>query len=129
MGVFIYRSSRGDLPIIGSALPIPFVSWLGGDSYVSFGPEDWDQRNGEDWARANTVEALPATPLGEKDERFKAGDILFSFRNLDFLGTIDQDRDAIVWCYGLGILTASISRQCWKTAISLYSTTAHTEVI
>lgn len=84
-----------------SGLPLPIPYWEGGDQhqyglFYSYGPADW--------AHTNTVEILPPTSLGEKDTRFKAGNILVSFRNLDIIAIIDPDKDAIVWCYGLGIL-------------------------
>ncbi len=80
----------------GLPLPIPYVYWKGGDQYQVHGPADW--------AHTNTVEILPPTSSGEKDTRFKAGNILVSFRALDIIAIIDPDKDAFVWCYGLGIL-------------------------
>jgi len=79
----------------GLPLPIPYVYW-DGKSFQPRGPSDW--------AHTNTVEVLPSTPSGEKDARFKTGNILVSFRALDIIAIIDPDKDAIVWCYGLGIL-------------------------
>ena len=57
-----------------------------------------------DWAHTNTIEVLPDTPLGRRDSRFRAGNLLFSFRALDVIGIIDRDRNAIVWAWGLGVL-------------------------
>ncbi len=57
-----------------------------------------------DWAHCNTIEVLPDTPAGRKDERFRAGNILFSFRSLDIIGVADVDKDKIVWAWGLGVL-------------------------
>lgn len=57
-----------------------------------------------DWAHTNTIEVLPDTPLGQHDARFRAGNLLFSFRSLDIIGVIDRDREEIVWAWGLGIL-------------------------
>lgn len=79
----------------GLPLPIPYFYW-DGKSLQPRGPSDW--------AHTNTVEVLPSTPSGERDSRFKAGNILVSFRALDIIAIIDPDKDAIVWCYGLGIL-------------------------
>jgi len=62
-----------------------------------------EEGNG-DWAHTNTVEVLPDTPLGQRDARFRAGNILFSFRSLDIIGVIDRERDEIVWAWGLGML-------------------------
>ncbi len=57
-----------------------------------------------DWAHTNTIEVLPPTPLGEVDPRFKAGNVLVSFRALDIIAIIDPEKDAFVWAYGLGML-------------------------
>ena len=57
-----------------------------------------------DWAHTNTIEVLPDTPIGRKDERFRAGNLLFSFRALDTIGVVDPDKDAIVWAWGPGTL-------------------------
>jgi len=57
-----------------------------------------------DWAHLNTIEVLPDTPLGQRDERFRAGNLLFSMRALDIIGVIDRDREEIVWAWGLGVL-------------------------
>ena len=80
----------------GLPFPIPYMREDGSGEFTPYGPADW--------AHANTIEVLPPTPLGEKDERFKAGNILFSLRHLDVIGIVDPGRDAIVWCYGLGVL-------------------------
>lgn len=81
-----------------AGLPIP----------VSYGVRQADgslvERGIGDWAHLNTVEVLPHTPLGERDRRFREGNILFSMRALDIIGIIDPDQDAIVWAYGLGVL-------------------------
>jgi len=57
-----------------------------------------------DWAHNNTLEVLPDNPSGRKDSRFKKGNILFSYRNLDTIGVIDRDTGKIVWAWGSGIL-------------------------
>ena len=57
-----------------------------------------------DWAHTNTIEVLPDTPIGREDERFRAGNILFSFRSLDIIGVADLEKDKIVWAWGLGEL-------------------------
>ena len=80
----------------GYPLPIPYVREKEDGTYEPYGPADW--------AHANTVEVLPPTPLGERDERFRAGNILFSLRHMDVIGIIDPQKDEIVWCYGPGVL-------------------------
>lgn len=57
-----------------------------------------------DWTHCNTVEALPATPLGERDHRFHPGNVLFSFTALGLIGVIDRSSGKIVWVWGKGEL-------------------------
>jgi len=53
---------------------------------------------------SNTCEVLPDTKLGRKDSRFKAGNIVFSHRNLDVIGVVDKKTGEIVWAWGPGVL-------------------------
>jgi len=62
-------------------------------------PCPWD-----DWAHCNTVQSLPDTPLGRKDSRFGAGNVLFSYRTLDTIGVIEKETGEIVWAWGPGIV-------------------------
>lgn len=57
-----------------------------------------------DWGHMNTVESLPDTPAADKDSRFKAGNILFSCRNIDTIGLIDKQSGRVVWAWGPGVL-------------------------
>ena len=57
-----------------------------------------------DWTHSNTLEVLPDTPLGRRDPRFRAGNLLFSCRSLDVIGVIDRERSAFVWAWGPGVL-------------------------
>jgi len=97
----LYKFSFGDhierlCELAGYPLPIPYMRKTDAGGYEPYGPVDW--------AHANTIEALPDTPLGRKDARFKAGNLLFSLRHLDIIGIVDPDLDEIVWCWGPGIL-------------------------
>jgi hypothetical protein len=84
----------GDL----GGLPWPVrYSYLGHDGMES-------ESAPSDWAHTNTIEVLPETPLGRRDARFRAGNLLFSFRALDIIGVIDRKSEEIVWAWGLGIL-------------------------
>jgi len=82
--------------LAGYPLPVPYMRKTEGGGYEPYGPGDW--------AHANTIEALPDTPLGRRDARFKAGNLLFSLRHMDIIGIVDPDKDEIVWCWGPGIL-------------------------
>ena len=61
-------------------------------------------RKQEDWAHTNTVEVLPDNALGRRDERFRAGNVVFSSRNLHTIGVIHRPSDRIVWAWGPGII-------------------------
>jgi len=53
---------------------------------------------------SNACEVLPDTRLGRKDSRFRAGNVVFSHRNLDVVGVIDKETGETVWAYGPGKL-------------------------
>lgn len=55
-----------------------------------------------DWAHNNTCQVIPDNPTGEKDPRFRKGNIVFSYRSLDIIGVIDRDTSEIVWAWGPG---------------------------
>ncbi len=55
-----------------------------------------------DYYHANTISALPQTPLGVRDRRFQEGNRLVCFRNVDLLVIIDKDTGKIVWSWGPG---------------------------
>ncbi len=82
--------------VSGLSLSVSYVRELPDGSLVEYGSADW--------AHTNTIEVLPDTPLGRKDNRFGAGNLLFSFRHLDIIGIIDRKKEEIVWAWGLGEL-------------------------
>ena len=55
-----------------------------------------------DWPHINTVEVLPPNPAGQKDARFREGNILVSPRHLHLIFIIDRETDQIGWRWGLG---------------------------
>jgi len=57
-----------------------------------------------DYYHLNAVEFLPATPLGERDERFRAGNLLISLRNANLVVIVDPRDGAIVWHWGTDTL-------------------------
>ena len=59
---------------------------------------------GVDYYHLNTVEALPATPLGERDRRFRPGNILISLRNASVIMVLDREDFSIQWSWGRGEL-------------------------
>jgi hypothetical protein len=56
------------------------------------------------WAHNNTCQVIGDNPNAEKDGRFKAGNIIFSYCLLNIIGVIDKDTGEIVWVWGPGRL-------------------------
>ncbi|HEX9801308.1 MAG TPA: arylsulfotransferase family protein [Thermoanaerobaculia bacterium] len=57
-----------------------------------------------DYYHLNSVQALPETPLGAADRRFRAGNLLLCLRNVDTILILDQDTMAVTWSWGGGEL-------------------------
>jgi hypothetical protein len=57
-----------------------------------------------DWAHNNTCDVMPDNASARQDARFRAGNILFSYRSLDIIGVIDRASGEIVWAWGPGEL-------------------------
>jgi hypothetical protein len=57
-------------------------------------------RNRYDYFHTNTITILPPTPLGEKDSRFRAGNIMLCFRNVNQVLILDAQSKRVVWSWG-----------------------------
>ncbi len=57
-----------------------------------------------DWAHNNYCEILPENPSGKKDIRFRKGNIVFSYAQLDAIGIIEYPSGKIVWAWGPGVI-------------------------
>jgi hypothetical protein len=57
-----------------------------------------------DYFHLNTITVLPESPLGKRDSRFKAGNLLICFRNVNQIGVLERDSWNPVWVWGEGIL-------------------------
>jgi len=66
--------------------------------------EEKAQRRTYEYYHLNTVEVLPDTPLGKRDKRFQAGNILLSLRNANLIVILDKASWKIEWSWGPGIL-------------------------
>jgi len=53
-----------------------------------------------DWAHNNTCRVIEEVNPRIKDTRFKPGNIIFSYCNLNTIGVIDKDTGQIVWAWG-----------------------------
>ena len=52
----------------------------------------------------NTITVLPDTPLGRRDVRFRRGNLLTCFRNVNQIAVLDARTKEILWVWGEGIL-------------------------
>jgi hypothetical protein len=57
-----------------------------------------------DYFHANTLTMIHDTPLALKDERFKAGNLLICFRNVNQIAVMDPERMEVIWSWGEGVL-------------------------
>jgi len=57
-----------------------------------------------DWAHNNTSQVIEENVSGAKDPRFRAGNILISYCNLNTIAVIDRASSRIVWAWGPGEL-------------------------
>jgi outer membrane protein assembly factor BamB len=57
-----------------------------------------------DYFHLNTITLLPDTPLGRKDARFRAGNILTCARNVNQIAILDSSDFEILWVWGQGTL-------------------------
>lgn len=73
----------------------------------------WSRIQGDfsfDWAHNNTLQVIPPNETWEKEraaghvERFKPGNIVFSYRSVDVIGVIDRESSEIVWAWGPGVI-------------------------
>jgi Arylsulfotransferase (ASST) len=53
-------------------------------------------KGGWDWAHVNAASPIPAT-AGHTDPRFKPGNVMISYRNLNTIVVVDRDSKKIVW--------------------------------
>jgi len=57
-----------------------------------------------DYFHMNTISIVPETPLGESDPRFKPGNLLICFRNVNQIAVLDRTTGEILWAWGEGIM-------------------------
>jgi len=57
-----------------------------------------------DYFHMNTITILPDTPLGRRDPRFAAGNLLTCLRNVDQIAILDRASKQVVWSWGEGVL-------------------------
>ncbi len=53
-----------------------------------------------DYYHMNSIQELPPTPLGTRDSRFQAGNLLISLRNVHLILVLERETGQIVWSWG-----------------------------
>jgi hypothetical protein len=62
----------------------------------------WPRRY--DQFHMNTISIIPDTEVGRKDPRFREGNLLICFRNVNQIAVLDKDTKEILWVWGEGQL-------------------------
>lgn len=57
-----------------------------------------------DYFHMNTISLIPDNPLGARDPRFAAGNLLICFRNVNQIAILDKETREILWVWGEGVL-------------------------
>jgi hypothetical protein len=57
-----------------------------------------------DYYHANSIELLPDTPLGRRDDRFRAGNLMICLHQVDLVMILDQEDYSVTWSWGAGEL-------------------------
>jgi hypothetical protein len=57
-----------------------------------------------DYFHMNTVGILPETPLGKRDPRFRPGNLLICFRNVNQIAVLDRITGEALWAWGEGVM-------------------------
>lgn len=63
-----------------------------------------DKEEVYDYYHLNSIQALPETTIGKKDNRFQAGNWLLSFCYVNLIVILDKETKEIVWSWGSGEL-------------------------
>ncbi len=79
------------------------------DTTQTVGARMYNRRKGGrgyiyDYFHMNTITLVPETPLGARDPRFAAGNLLICLRNVNQIATLDRETGDILWAWGEGVL-------------------------
>ena len=93
---------------LDTTLDLKEAHGIGHDTTQTIGTRMFSRRKGKrdfyDYFHMNTVTILPETPLGAKDSRFAAGNLLICLRNVNQIATLDWETGEILWGWGEGVL-------------------------
>ena len=62
------------------------------------------QRPVYDYFHPNAISVLPDTPLSRRDRRFRAGNLMVCFRNVNQIAILDKESCEVLWAWGEDIL-------------------------
>jgi hypothetical protein len=71
---------------------------------VGLEEEEEDGKKVYVYFHANTLTILPDSELGRRDGRFRKGNLLTCFRNVNQIAVLDRDNWNILWVWGEGVL-------------------------
>ncbi|MEM7374431.1 MAG: alkaline phosphatase D family protein [Bacteroidota bacterium] len=54
----------------------------------------------KDWPHLNTLEVLPVNPSGDKDKRFREGNLLICGRHANFIAILHRSNGKVLWAWG-----------------------------
>jgi hypothetical protein len=91
-------------PFLDTALDSALVNPPGTEREVELLKKHIGNTYRYDYFHTNTITILPPTPLGERDRRFQAGNLLVCFRNIDQIAVLEPDSNRILWSWGVGEL-------------------------
>ena len=57
-----------------------------------------------DYFHPNALTVIPDTPLGRRDRRFRQGNLMVCFRNVNQVAILDEASGEVVWAWGEGML-------------------------
>jgi hypothetical protein len=62
------------------------------------------RRHNYSYFNMNSISVLPTTSLAEKDSRFRGGNLLVCFRNVNQIAVLEKDTYRVLWAWGEGEL-------------------------
>jgi hypothetical protein len=83
------------IEVLDALFASPYRFLMVSPSHVKF-PADW----GLDVLHTNHVEVLADSPLSERSEIFRAGNLLISMRNVNSIAVLNPDTLAVEWLWG-----------------------------
>jgi outer membrane protein assembly factor BamB len=95
-----FLNSKSFMDIILDRAPAGHLQKRGDSLFFQPSPHDPDLS----YFHTNTVSLLPATVLGKRDARFRRGNLLVCFRNVNQIAVLERNTYRVLWAWGEGEL-------------------------